>query len=255
MAIAEVLRGDDSSAQVSFEQDFARLEEAIESGVWEVDADGDTLYVSEAGDTCGPPGAVVVSGGLCCTELVHWLVGESDDSQGIRIKRIALQLVLEELDENDDSPGMFTLGVSFDEDFEEAAILAVTLKRPRRAVADESDDGVQSSGRESAKEENDRSETIALMLNGDVAIEDIGALPARIHIDVAFCWDTGKIHLLHRITPSKEECSEVTDTSDVKSPVVADFYTRGSNVKTAKAICLRSTGVIKVRLLHLRCQG
>ncbi|CAJ1427056.1 unnamed protein product [Effrenium voratum] len=110
-----------------FSQDFSALEESLAAGTWEVDGTDDDLklYCAEAKEA--DPGAVMVTegGSAAVSELVHRL----QEGKGTQVTHLSMELVCEALDL--DSNGTFTVGLAFDEDLEEAVLLAVTLRRPR----------------------------------------------------------------------------------------------------------------------------
>lgn len=170
------------------EQDFVKLEKAIESGVWDVDGDDFNLYVSEEGDE-GLPGAVLMTEGNLDdgtqTEFVH----EFCDGAGSRISRIVAHLVLEELD--NDTGGSFTVGLSYDEDFEESAVLGVILRSAR-----DEEWTMEPTASSSASPLR-----VCLLLNGEVVLPDIGPLPVRVELDVSLRWETGsrRVTLRHRL--------------------------------------------------------
>lgn len=228
---------------VLLEQNFAKLEEAIEGGVWEIDGDDLSLYACDGASDDGPAGAVFVAEGDCGAqaELVHALC----NGEGARVTHLTAKLICESLDA--DSAGCFTVGLAFDDDFEEAALLAVTLRRLRSDPDEE-------------ESINETTKPVALLLNGNVATDDIGQLPVHVELDVALHWDEGarRIVLHHHVCPATLGVTgspdTVVDTSTNPSRQFSTgFYTTGVKFDSAKALCLRATGTVKIRLLHIQC--
>mmetsp|Transcript_82323 Transcript_82323/g.245505 ORF Transcript_82323/g.245505 Transcript_82323/m.245505 type:complete len:257 (+) Transcript_82323:56-826(+) len=218
------------------EQHFAQLEEALAGGAWEVDGDDISLYVCD-GQTPGegPAGAVLVTQGDCGAEaeLVHRFQG----GDGARVDRLSTHLVCEAL--NPDSFGTFTVGLAYDEDFQEAALLAISLRRPRALL-------------EEAAEGGKPKEPVAveLQLNGKVLEPDVGTLPVRLELDAELTW-AGKqssVKVWYRLNP------EGGSSGPARSgEATASFYTTTVKYDRAQALCLRSTGATRVRLVSARC--
>mmetsp|Transcript_21339 Transcript_21339/g.45417 ORF Transcript_21339/g.45417 Transcript_21339/m.45417 type:complete len:257 (+) Transcript_21339:43-813(+) len=219
---------------VLVDQDFSRLEEALEKELWEVDGDDLSLYTC-SDEKDGPPGAVLVTegGGDSQAELVHRLRG----GDGAQVTRLVARLILEALDA--ESTSIFTIGLAFDDDFEETALLAVTLRWPRENPGD-LEPGVQPPPR-----------LIQLVLNGDVAVDDVGELPAQVDIDVRLFWDeaTRRATLRHRIVPvDQEPCPNAAGSAPWKE-TSSGFYTTNVKFDKAQVLFLRGTGASKIRLL------
>eukprot|EP00931_Biecheleriopsis_adriatica_P099457 TRINITY_DN73997_c0_g1_i1.p1 TRINITY_DN73997_c0_g1~~TRINITY_DN73997_c0_g1_i1.p1 ORF type:complete len:245 (+),score=60.93 TRINITY_DN73997_c0_g1_i1:38-772(+) len=239
--------GDPDQAPVLFEQDFAKLEQSLEAGEWEVD--GDDLCLLSTGDSeatadDGLPGAVVVTeGGVeALAELAHRIRGD----QGAQVTRLALELVCESL--HNDSNGTFTVGLAFDDDLEEAALLAVTVRRPRPESKLPREPG-------DPPEEPEEVKPVSLQINGEVAAESLGDLPVRLQLDVRLQWgskEERKAVLRHRLVPmqpgAEQHIAEVSTTS-------CGFYTTDVSFDVAKVLFLRATGTVRIRLLSLQCNG
>jgi len=245
---ANVSANDSPPSQTLIEQDFACLEEALDAGVWEVDGDDLSLYVCEEGDASGPAGAVLATDGHCheSAELVHWLSGQggAGDGAGARVASLTAHIVIEELDA--ETAGTFTVGLAYDDDFEEAAILALTLRRARRDPGHEG-------GRD------DLSVPVSLLLNGSEVCTDIGELPARMEFEATLRWDEGarRVELRYCVSPSSGGGVPIaadTAAAAATPDVTEGFYTPGT-YNTAKALCLRGNGTMRVRLLYIRCLG
>lgn len=231
------------SCVVVLEQDFSKLDEAIANGLWEVDGDDYSLYVCEEGEGGGPAGAVLVAEGACGSqaELVHHLQGGT----GARVTQLTVHLLCEDLDT--ESCGSFTVGLAFDEDFEEASLLALTLRRPR-------DDF----GEKEALEGEMPPKPAGFFANGNPIVEDIGPLPVRVELGALLHWDETprRVALQYRISPIS--CSEggETDTkiaSSFSAETTIGFYTTSVKFERATALCFRGTGTVKVRLLCTSC--
>merc|ERR1712048_706736 len=140
----------------------------------------------------------------------------------------------------------------------EAALLAVTLRR-RRPDPDEKET------------ESDLPKPVGLMLNGEMVVDDLGLLPVHLELDVTLRWDQDgagrRVVLKHRVcqtisTPTATPVpGATTEGFDVQHEEVdstnveakSGFYTTGVKYESAKALCLRGTGTIRVRLLYMRC--
>ncbi|CAE7781561.1 unnamed protein product [Symbiodinium pilosum] len=224
-----------------FKQDFAELEDALGEGVWEVE--GDNLYF-EAKDASS--GAVVASeGGVgSIAELVHQL----NKGLGCQATNLTMALICEAIDV--DSDGTFTVGLAFDEDFEETALLAVTLRRPRPEPKLPREPG-------DPPEDPEMPRPIVLQVNGQVACEDVGELPVKIELDVQLCWDEKRTAVLrHRLLPvdRSEMTIDSIDSLDIEAKATSTgFYTTDANFDVAKAVFLRATGTVQIRLLSLQC--
>lgn len=218
------------------DQDFALLEEALNGGVWEVDGDDLNLYVSDGED--GPAGAVLVAAGDSGAEaeLAHQVCG----GRGARVTRLVLRLLCEELDPESD--GTFSAGLAYDEDYEEASLLSVTLRRPRHSPGEleEHDDP-----------RSHKVEPVGLHLNGQLVAEDVGQLPCCVELDASLRWD-GERTVALRYHVSHEGASP--DEESVVGEASAGFYTQGVRFESAKALYVRLTGCARVRLLSTRCE-
>ncbi|CAE7190420.1 unnamed protein product, partial [Symbiodinium necroappetens] len=225
--------------------DFRELEEALEEGLWEVE--GDNLYFAVEAKDASSAGAVVASdGGVgSIAELVHQLNG----GHGCQVTRLTMAVICEAIDI--DSNGTFTIGLAFDDDFEETALLAVTIRRPRPEPRLPREPG-------DPPEEPEMPKPIALHLNGQVAAEDVGDLPVKIEFDVQLSWDETRTAILrHRLVP---EAAASDDTPCEVEAMEAHttctgFYTTDIGFDLAKAVFLRATGTVRVRLLSLECQS
>ncbi|CAE7618488.1 unnamed protein product [Symbiodinium microadriaticum] len=280
--------------------DFRELEEALEEGLWEVE--GDNLYFAVEAKDASSAGAVVASdGGVgSIAELVHQLNG----GHGCQVTRLTMAVICKAIDI--DSNGTFTIGLAFDDDFEETALLAVTIRRPRPEPRLPREPG-------DPPEEPEMPKPIALHLNGQVrvescqlrliqssmvraaigrqvAAEDVGDLPVKIEFDVQLSWDeatqpalrvlrsdsmSGAISALlrqeqrffdtglSRKVPSCKLALEAAASDDTPCEVEAmeahttctGFYTTDIGFDLAKAVFLRATGTVRVRLLSLECQS
>ncbi|CAJ1382322.1 unnamed protein product [Effrenium voratum] len=173
-----------------FSQDFSALEESLAAGTWEVDGTDDDLklYCAEAKEA--DPGAVMVTegGSAAVSELVHRL----QEGKGTQVTHLSMELVCEALDL--DSNGTFTVGLAFDEDLEEAVLLAVTLRRPRPEPKLPREPG-------DPPEEPEKPKPIALNLNGQVAQEDVGSLPLRLRFEAELCWRQRSVELCWQQQP------------------------------------------------------
>ncbi|CAL1140610.1 unnamed protein product [Cladocopium goreaui] len=222
----------DASDTLVFEQDFSQLEQSLEEETWEVDDDDETLelYTPEAKDA--EPGAVMVTkGGLASVaELVHQF------GSGWKVSRLCMELVCESIDL--DSNGTFTVGLAFDDDLEEAVLLACTIRRPRPETKLPREPG-------DPPEEAEPPKPIALHVNGQVAEEDLGELPKRIELDVQLNWEEKTTLVKHKVRESP--------TSAEESATSTGFYTTDVAFDVAKAVFLRATGSVRVRLLSLKC--
>ncbi|CAJ1382323.1 unnamed protein product [Effrenium voratum] len=220
-----------------FSQDFSALEESLAAGTWEVDGTDDDLklYCAEAKEA--DPGAVMVTegGSAAVSELVHRL----QEGKGTQVTHLSMELVCEALDL--DSNGTFTVGLAFDEDLEEAVLLAVTLRRPRPEPKLPREPG-------DPPEEPEKPKPIALNLNGQVAQEDVGSLPLRLRFEAELCWRQRSVELCWQQQPGPDggPLGEVESTS-------ANFYTTNVPFDLAKALFIRATGTTRVRMLSLRC--
>mmetsp|Transcript_52043 Transcript_52043/g.122143 ORF Transcript_52043/g.122143 Transcript_52043/m.122143 type:complete len:235 (+) Transcript_52043:69-773(+) len=229
--------------QSCFKQDFKELEEALEEGLWEVE--GDNLYFAVEAKDASCAGAVVASdGGVgSIAELVHQLNG----GHGCQVTRLTMAVICETIDM--ESNGTFTIGLAFDEDFEETALLAVTIRRPRPEPRLPREPG-------DPPEEPEMPKPIALHVNGQVAAEDVGDLPVKIEFDVQLFWDETRTAILrHRLIPLRE-ASEEPPLGEVEAHTTSTgFYTTDIGFDLAKAVFLRATGTVRVRLLSLECQS
>eukprot|EP00435_Cladocopium_sp_Y103_P059551 s169_g21.t1 len=232
-AMAEKEAADAPDALV-FEQDFSQLEKSLEEETWEVDDADDMLelYTPEAKDA--EPGAVMVTkGGLASVaELVHQFAG------GWKVSRLCMELVCESIDL--DSNGTFTVGLAFDDDLEEAVLLACTIRRPRPETKLPREPG-------DPPEEPEPPKPIALHMNGQVAEEDLGQLPKNIELDMQLSWEersSRTILLKHKVLES---------AADEAAPLSTGFYTTDVAFDAAKAVFIRATGSVRVRLLSLKC--
>uniref|UniRef100_A0A7S0AA01 Uncharacterized protein n=1 Tax=Pyrodinium bahamense TaxID=73915 RepID=A0A7S0AA01_9DINO len=235
---------------VLLEQRFAHLEEALQRGVWEADGDDMSLYVSDGSAGEGPAGAVFVTHGTCEAEaaLVHRL----RDVEGARVSRLTAHLVCEELDP--DSAGTFTVGLAYDDDFEEAALLALTLRRPRELPFEDE------LPRLGANRRARPPRPVELHANGQVVLADVGTLPVCLELDAELHWAATprSVVLRHCLRPvgggqTGTGVSAGGFDSGQASEVTTGFYTTSTNYDNAKALCLRATGTTRVRLLYLRC--
>lgn len=217
----------------------------MEEGLWEVE--GDNLYFAVEAKDASSAGAVVASdGGVgSIAELVHQLNG----GHGCQVTRLTMAVICEAIDI--DSNGTFTIGLAFDDDFEETALLAVTIRRPRPEPRLPREPG-------DPPEEPEMPKPIALHLNGQVAAEDVGDLPVKIEFDVQLSWDETRTAILrHRLVP---EAAASDDTPCEVEAMEAHttctgFYTTDIGFDLAKAVFLRATGTVRVRLLSLECQS
>lgn len=232
-----------SEPQAILEQDFSKLEEALEREVWEADGDSLSLYVCEETDDF-PPGAMIITEGGADSqaELVHWFPG----SQAPRITQVTASLICEALDA--DSGGAFAIRLAFDEDLEETALLAVTLRRPRESAGE-----VVGNSEVPADPPPPGSLPVGLHVNGKIAVEDVGKLPILVELTASLNWDKDarRVEVRHRSRPALQ--SSVGATDEVLTS--ADFYTQNSRYEGAKALSFHCIGTVKVRLLHLRCVG
>mmetsp|Transcript_64790 Transcript_64790/g.169636 ORF Transcript_64790/g.169636 Transcript_64790/m.169636 type:complete len:238 (-) Transcript_64790:19-732(-) len=223
------------------EQDFSLLEEALNGGVWEVDGDDLNLYTCDGDKGDGPAGAVIVSSGDsgAVTELVHRLKGGA----GARVTSLVLRLLCEEIDVQ--SEGTFTVGLAFDEDLEESSLLSVTLRRPRHSPGEHEDTP-------NSKDEALPPRPVGLHLNGEPVAEDLGELPCYLELEAALSWEgERKVVLRHHTGPD----GAAGDRPPQPAEASAGFYTTGVSFETARALYLRTTGGVKVRLLYAQCGG
>eukprot|EP00434_Breviolum_minutum_P039544 symbB.v1.2.035119.t1/scaffold4663.1/size36762/2 len=218
-----------------FEQDFSKFEESLKDEVWEVDGDEENLklYATEAKDA--EPGALVLmtSGGLASvSELMHPF-----DAPGVQVSRLTIALLCESIDL--ESNGTFTVGLAFDDDLEEAVLLACTIRRPRPEPKLPREPG-------DPPEEPEVPKPIALHVNGQV-IEDLGDLPQRLELDIQLSWKERTTVVKHKLHPSfRDEEVEVASQT-------MGFYTTDVPFEVAKAVFLRATGSVTVRLVSLKC--
>mmetsp|Transcript_52125 Transcript_52125/g.124157 ORF Transcript_52125/g.124157 Transcript_52125/m.124157 type:complete len:257 (+) Transcript_52125:200-970(+) len=228
------------------EQNFASLEQAIESGDWEVDGDDVELRVTNGEDNEGPSGALLSASGRsdARAELCHWLNG----GDGSQVHQLRVKFIIEELDVR--SCGSFTVGLAFDEDFEEEAILAITLRHTR---IDPTDGEVEAGGCEG--EVFSFADSMEMLLNGRLLTKDVVGLPLRVELNCRLRWDedrTRKVGVHYRL---------LQGGPDVSAQVVADgtgeadFYTPRKHCKVAKALSLRAAGTTSVRLITARMAG
>lgn len=211
-------------------QDFRTLEEAISNGIWSVDADDLELYVCEESQS-----AVFISQGN--SECEAMLAHEFEGGTGACITQLKCVFVCEDLDR--DASSSFTVGLAFDEDFEEAALLAITLRRLRPCPGD--------------PESNSQPEVphhVSLVLNGQTAVEDIGALPVRIDMDVTLSWESNprEAHMRYKLGPGTASAMHVVD-----GEITTEFYTRDVRFDKATALFFRGTGALCVRLNSVSC--
>jgi len=229
---------------IVLEQRFSMLEDALNLGVWEVDGDDLSIYVCEEGADDGPPGAMFVAQGQFDAEasLVHPLC----DGKGARVSELSMTLICEELDV--DTTGTFTVGLAYDEDFEEATLLAITLRHPR----------VNPGDGDATMEELSK---VQLQVNGELVNDHVGALPLVLQLDARLCWDSANrsVKVRHRVAPAQLGGGAATvDMSLNNVPYVestAGFYTTNVKFEDARAVCLRGTGTVRVRLLHVSCSA
>mmetsp|Transcript_34553 Transcript_34553/g.109369 ORF Transcript_34553/g.109369 Transcript_34553/m.109369 type:complete len:280 (-) Transcript_34553:44-883(-) len=259
------------------EQNFANLEEAMEAELWEVDGDDLQLYACEPGGPSedGPPGAVLVTEGKSdgWAELVHSLAGGA----GARVCRLTSSFICESLD--NDSAGSFTVGLAFNEDLEESSLLALTLRRTRENPG-EDESGLVRPIELHVNGALAVADVLPLPVRADLEVElcwDAMAPGGR------------RVRLLHRLSQVALSGGASGSTSDgvaalaeevaaVAAPVtevvaaaagaagaaataedgrpgetIVDFYTTGDKFDKATALYFRSTGKVKVRLLHVAC--
>lgn len=228
---------------IVLEQRFSMLEDALNLGVWEADGDDLSLYVCEEGAQDGPAGAMFVGQGKCDAEahLVHFLC----DGKGARISELNMTLICEELDT--DTNGTFTVGLAYDDDFEEATLLAITLRHPRINPGD---------GDASAEELS----KVQLQVNGELVNAHIGALPQVLQLDARLCWDSANrsVKVRHRVAPARLGGTATVDADINDVPFVessAGFYTTSVKFEDARAVCLRGTGTVRVRLVRVSCSA
>ena len=98
-----------------------------------------------------------------------------------------MELLCEELDL--ESSASFTLGLAFEEDLEEACLLALTLRRPRPEAKLPREPG-------DPPEEPEEVKPIGLQVNGQVALEELGA--QGLSLDVALNWEERRTVAKHR---------------------------------------------------------
>eukprot|EP00930_Biecheleria_cincta_P001516 TRINITY_DN102657_c0_g1_i1.p1 TRINITY_DN102657_c0_g1~~TRINITY_DN102657_c0_g1_i1.p1 ORF type:complete len:242 (-),score=33.31 TRINITY_DN102657_c0_g1_i1:300-1025(-) len=218
------------------DQDFSKLEESLEAGVWEVDGDSLCLYASSKDEdsTHELPGAVLVTEGSVesMAELVHRI----RSGEGAQVTRLSVDLVCESMDI--DSNGIFTVGLAFDDDFEEAALLAVTIRRTRPETKGPREPG-------DPPEPPEQPKPVGVQMNGEVILEDVGELPARIFLDVELHWGKERRAILrHRLGKESE---------GVSMPASTGFYTTNVTFDVAKALFMRATGAVRIRLVSLCC--
>mmetsp|Transcript_52283 Transcript_52283/g.93777 ORF Transcript_52283/g.93777 Transcript_52283/m.93777 type:complete len:246 (+) Transcript_52283:103-840(+) len=236
--------------EVLLEQDFAKLEEAIEAGLWEVDGEGLSLYAtgdgSEVESDPGPPGAVIVTeGSEGLAELVHRIRG----AEGAEVSRLTAAIRCEVIDDK----SAFTVGLAFDDDLEEAALLALTLRRPRPETK------MPEPGAPPFPEEDTSVRPVMLQLNGKacgLAGEAVEVLGASIDLDLELHWgqkDERKVVLHHRLLMPNAEKTELSVISE--GSTTSGFYTTDVKFNMAKVLFLRATGAVKVRLSSLRMEG
>mmetsp|Transcript_30526 Transcript_30526/g.59898 ORF Transcript_30526/g.59898 Transcript_30526/m.59898 type:complete len:261 (+) Transcript_30526:44-826(+) len=231
------------ASDVVLEQRFSKLEDALNLGVWEADGDDLSLYVCEEGADDGPAGAMFVAQGEWDAEaqLVHFL----RDGKGARISELSMTLICEELDI--DTCGTFTVGLAYDDDFEEATLLAITLRHPR----------VNPGDGDATLEELSR---VQLKVNGELINAHVGSLPLVLQLDARLCWDSAKrsVKVRHRIAPARLGGAAAADVGINDVPYVesaAGFYTTGVKFEHARAVCLRGTGTVRVRLIRVSCSA
>jgi len=217
------------------------LEDALNLGVWEADGDDLSLYVCEEGADEGLAGAMFVAQGQCDAEaqLVHFLC----DGKGARISELSMTLICEELDT--DTTGTFTVGLAYDDDFEEATLLAITLRHPRMNPGD-GDAPVEELSK------------VQLLVNGELVNAHVGELPLVLQLDARLYWDSANrsVKVRHRVAPARLGGAATVDFGINGVPFVesiAGFYTRSVKFEDARAVCLRGTGTVRVRLIHVSC--
>lgn len=222
-------------------QNFAKLSDAIEEEVWEVDGDDVELYEcdgSTPGD--GPTGALFQTAGgtASSAQLVHQLKSE-ESAAGARVSRILATLHVEELDP--ETSASFAIGLAFNEDLEESSLLAVTVRRPRQDP-DEAEEAELDKGNE-------------LHLNGVIATTELGKrLPLRFDLDITLTWGSSgadrRVTLRHLVTTVGDDRRTVS-TGETSTT----FYTSGTHFGQASALYLKSTGIVKVRLINIECHA
>jgi len=167
------------------------------------------------------------------------------EGEGARITTMSIQLVCEDVAQ--DPEGVFTLGLAFDDDLEESALLAITLRHPRNDPGDE--------------EEEEKVKPVNLQLNGTTAMTDVGTLPVFMELDVKLCWDSNRsASLRYRTATITDEDWKLGKAQPVEvgtewRETSTGFYTTSVDFDSAKACFIRGTGTVKVRLLHLTCRS
>jgi len=234
-----------TSTQVFLDHSFANLEEALEAGTWEVDGDDVELHVCAGGEGEGPAGAVLSAKGRsnARAELCHWLNG----SDGAQVQQLLIKFIVEELDAA--SAGTFTVGLAFDEDFEEEAILAVTVRHSRIEPTEGEIDAGGCEGEAFAM-----SEKMEVLLNGKKLAKDLKAMPLRIELNCRLRWEepSRSVGVHYRILHGGASATEKVVAEGTGE---ANFYTPRKECTVAKALSLRAAGTTSVRLLTARCAG
>lgn len=212
-----------------FHQAFSSLEEALQYDVWTFDSDGPELYEDSGA-------AVLLAQGDSNAEAT--LVHELADGEGARIDRLTCDFACEGLER--DSNSIFTVGLAFNEDLEEAALLAITLRRLRPDPGDP----------ESTAPPPALPQSISLVLNGLTVVEDIGELPVRVEVDVALDWDAGarRACMRYRLSPAAPGAA-----CHIDGEAFAEFYTSGVRYDKATALFFRGQGSQSVRLHEVAC--
>eukprot|EP00929_Paragymnodinium_shiwhaense_P026161 TRINITY_DN15609_c0_g1_i1.p1 TRINITY_DN15609_c0_g1~~TRINITY_DN15609_c0_g1_i1.p1 ORF type:complete len:357 (+),score=72.04 TRINITY_DN15609_c0_g1_i1:1526-2596(+) len=229
-----------------FEQDFSRLDEAIRDDIWEVDGEDCDLFTCKDGDSDGPAGALVDNkGGTASTiEMVHML----RNGAGARVSELSARLVCESVDK--DTAGTFTICLAFDEDYEESSLLALTLRRPRENPGDE----LVNEGKGPQPEK-----TVGIQMNGIDVLPNVGKLPVLLEFRASLCWNPQgrRVCLRYRAARGSEssgQCKLSCLEEDAEwAEAEAGFYTTGVNFEAAKALVIRCTGHVRIRLVDIVC--
>eukprot|EP00928_Gymnodinium_smaydae_P024974 TRINITY_DN20043_c0_g1_i1.p1 TRINITY_DN20043_c0_g1~~TRINITY_DN20043_c0_g1_i1.p1 ORF type:complete len:262 (-),score=43.27 TRINITY_DN20043_c0_g1_i1:346-1131(-) len=224
----------ESTSHIVLSQDMSCIEEALSTEVWEFDGDSANLFVDEAKADGTPGGCVIETFGGRAThaELVHAFRA----GQGAKIEHLKATFLVEAMDA--DTSAGFTVALAFDDDLEEDVLLAATVGFPCENPGDNIDAGF-SDVPTSRRSPN-------LHLNGRCVREDAGSFPLRVMLDAVLKWDEGarRIRLGYSF-------ADVVDGEEQAS-AEADFYTAGS-FDHARALCLRATGQLRVRVVHVSC--
>eukprot|EP00933_Yihiella_yeosuensis_P061470 TRINITY_DN64279_c0_g1_i1.p1 TRINITY_DN64279_c0_g1~~TRINITY_DN64279_c0_g1_i1.p1 ORF type:complete len:275 (+),score=61.60 TRINITY_DN64279_c0_g1_i1:57-881(+) len=232
---------ENSYGQQLLQQDFSKLEQSLEAGLWEVDGDNLSLYVCTEKDEAageGKAGAVIVTAGDCgaSAEILHLF----KDGKGAQVSRLTASFICEEVDV--DSDGTFTIGLAFEEDIVEASLLAVTLRRPRPESKLPREPG-------DPPEEPDPIKPVCLQVNGQVAIEELNDLPTQVDVEISLSWGTDSsaercIEMKHRFLQGSKVEEGTTEVG---------FYTTNVKFNNAKVLFCHATGSVKVRLVSMEC--